>query len=66
MQHLKTLVLISVLLFVVFFVNVLLGAFGGTLFLSDAGEAVVLFAATIAFVAAMLAAETKTKSNSTL
>jgi|SaaInl3SG_22_DNA_1037383.scaffolds.fasta_scaffold236246_1 hypothetical protein len=57
MTSLKSLVVISAALFVVFFFNVLLGAFAGNAFLSDVGEALVLFAATLVFVAAMLAAE---------
>lgn len=57
MTSLKSLVVISAALFVVFFINVLLGAFAGNNFLSDVGEALVLFAATLVFVAAMLAAE---------
>jgi len=66
MTNLRNLVVFSALLFVVFFANILLGAFSTGAFLSDVGEAVVLFAATIVFVAAMLAAETKAKTNSTL
>jgi len=66
MSNLKSMVATSAVLFVVFFGNVLLGAFAGNAFLSDAGEAVLLFAATIVFVAAMLAAEKKAKPNSNL
>lgn len=61
MTSLKTSVVISALLFVVFFANVLLGAFAQANFLSDVGEALLLFAAALVFVAAMLAAETKAK-----
>ena len=62
MTSLKTLIGIAAVLFVVFFINVLLGAFAGANFLQDAGEALLLFAACIVFVAAMLAAETQAKS----
>lgn len=57
MRSMKKLVGIAAALFGVFFINVLLGAFGGNYFLSDVGEAAVLFTATCVFVAAMLAAE---------
>lgn len=53
----------SAALFVVFFVNVLLGAFEGTTFLSDVGEALVLFVAVLFFVGAILAAETSADTN---
>lgn len=49
--------LAAVSVFAVFFANVALGAFGGGGFLSDVGEMLVLFAASILFVAAILKKE---------
>lgn len=46
-----------VAVFAVFFANVALGAFGGGGFLSDVGEMLVLFAASVLFVAAILKRE---------
>lgn len=51
----------SAVVFAVFFANVVLGAFAGTAFLSDVGEMLVLFAATILFVAAILKREADRK-----
>ena len=53
---------IAAVLFCVFVTNVALGAFGGTQFLNDIQEALMLFTAAIAFVAAILRAEAKKKS----
>lgn len=47
----------SILVFIVYFTNVALGAFAGTAFLGDVGEMSVLFAATILFVVAILKRE---------
>ncbi|WP_027256518.1 MULTISPECIES: hypothetical protein [Leisingera] len=52
----------AVAVFAVFFTNVALGAFGGGSFLSDVGEMVVLFAASILFVAAILKREADQKN----
>ena len=49
-------------LFGVFVTNIGLGAFGGTQFLDDVQEMLMLFTATIAFVAAILRAEAKKKN----
>lgn len=54
--------LLSAVLFGVYVTNVGVGAFGGTQYLNDVQEALMLFAATIAFVAAILRAEAKKKS----
>ncbi|WP_170337152.1 hypothetical protein [Ruegeria arenilitoris] len=48
--------------FAVFFANVALGAFGGGAFLGDVGEMLVLFAASILFVAAILKREADHKN----
>ena len=48
-------------LFAVFLVNVVLGAFGGANFFGDVGEMLVLFAASVAFVAAILRREAAQK-----
>lgn len=61
MTSTKLLVVISALLFIVFFFNVLLGAFAQANFLSDVGEALMLFITVLVFVAAMLASEKKAK-----
>lgn len=47
----------SLIVFVVYFSNVALGAFGGTVFLGDVGEMLVLLTASIIFVAAILKKE---------
>lgn len=49
--------LAAVAVFAVFFANVAMGAFGGGGFLGDVGEMLVLFAASILFVAAILKSE---------
>ena len=53
----------SVLVFVVYFTNVALGAFAGSAFLGDVGEMLVLFAAVILFVVAILKKEADRKDN---
>lgn len=40
----------SLIVFVIYFANVAMGAFGGQTFLGDVGEMLVLFAASILFV----------------
>lgn len=52
----------SAIVFVVFFANVALGAFAGAAVLSDIGEMLVLFAASILFVAAILKKEADQKN----
>lgn len=47
----------SIIVFVIYFTNVALGAFAGSAFLGDVGEMVVLFAASILFVIAILKIE---------
>ena len=47
----------SLIVFVVYFTNVALGAFAGSAFLGDVGEMLVLFAASILFVVAILIKE---------
>ena len=47
----------SVIVFIVYFANVAVGAFTGTVFFGDVGEMLVLFAATILFVVAILKKE---------
>lgn len=54
----------AVAVFAVFFANVALGAFGGGGFLSDVGEMLVLFAASVLFVAAILKREADHKKKS--
>lgn len=49
--------ILAALLFLVFFVNVLLGSLGSTTYLGDVGEMITLFAASAAFVAAILKRE---------
>ena len=53
----------SVVVFVVYFTNVALGAFAGNAFLGDVGEMLVLFAAVILFVVAILKKESDRKDN---
>ncbi len=48
--------------FIVFFANVALGAFGGGAFLGDVGEMLVLFAASILFGVAILKHEADNKN----
>jgi len=47
----------AILVFIVYFANVALGAFAGSAFLGDVGEMLVLFAASILFVVAILKRE---------
>jgi hypothetical protein len=54
---------VSAILFSVFFGNVLLGAFTGAPILDDIGEWLVLFAASIAFVVAILRREAAEKKS---
>lgn len=53
---------LSALLFAVFIANVLMGAFTAQPFLGDIGEMLVMFAASIAFVAAILKREADRKA----
>lgn len=56
--------IISVILFVIFAGNVAIGSMGGGIILGDVGEMLVLFAASIFFVAAILKKEaTRDKNN---
>lgn len=52
----------AVAVFAVFFANVALGAFGNGGFLNDVGEMLVLFAASVLFVAAILKREADQKN----
>lgn len=52
----------SILVFVIYFSNVALGAFAGSAFLGDVGEMLVLFAASILFVVAILKSEADRKN----
>ncbi|MDI3336591.1 hypothetical protein QKW60_09245 [Defluviimonas aestuarii] len=52
----------SLVMFVVFTANVTLGAATGNAFLSDVGEMLVLFAASVLFVAAILKREAAQKA----
>ena len=54
--------LLSLIVFAVFFSNVALGAFADVAFLNDVGEMLVLFAATILFVVAILQKEAARKN----
>lgn len=47
----------SIIVFVIYFANVALGAFANSAFLGDVGEMLVLFAASILFVVAILKKE---------
>lgn len=51
----------SIIVFVIYFTNVALGAFAGSAFLGDVGEMLVLFAASILFVVAILKKEADRK-----
>jgi Mn2+/Fe2+ NRAMP family transporter len=51
----------SIVVFVVYFSNVALGAFAGNAFLGDVGEMLVLFVAVILFVVAILQKEAERK-----
>ncbi len=53
---------LSAAMFTVFALNVVLGSMSGTVFLSDVGEALVLFAASAVFVAAILIKEATRKN----
>lgn len=55
--------LIAGVLFTAFLANVLFGAFTGTTLLSDVNEMLLLFAASIAFVAAILQREAQAKNS---
>ena len=55
--------LLAAVLFSVFIANVVMGATGGTQFLGDVGEMILLFAASIAFVAAIIRAEAAAKKD---
>lgn len=52
----------SIVVFIIYFANVALGAFAGSAFLGDVGEMLVLFAASILFVVAILKKEADRKS----
>lgn len=52
----------SIAVFVIYFSNVALGAFTGSVFLGDVGEMLVLFVASILFVVAILKREADKKS----
>jgi len=52
----------SLIVFVVYFANVALGASSGNAFLGDVGEMLVLFAASILFVVAILQKEADRKN----
>ena len=52
----------SAIVFVVYFANVAMGAFASAAFLSDVGEMLVLFAASILFVVAILQKEADRKN----
>ncbi|MGB0843551.1 MAG: hypothetical protein ACPGVN_02280 [Alphaproteobacteria bacterium] len=51
----------SVVVFVIYFTNVALGAFAGAAFLGDVGEMLVLFLASLLFVVGILKKETARK-----
>ncbi|MEP2782871.1 MAG: hypothetical protein ABJO67_04710 [Pseudoruegeria sp.] len=53
----------SVAVFLIYFINVALGAFSGNAFLGDVGEMLVLFAASILFVVAILQKEADRNNN---
>jgi uncharacterized membrane protein HdeD (DUF308 family) len=57
MKILQTSLVLTALFFGVFFFNVVLGAFFKTSFLSDVGEALLLFVSVILFVVAILVSE---------
>ncbi|MEQ6250290.1 hypothetical protein ABMC89_15450 [Sulfitobacter sp. HNIBRBA3233] len=52
----------SIIVFVIYFSNVALGAFAGAAFLGDVGEMLVLLAASILFVVAILKKEADRKN----
>lgn len=51
----------SIVVFVIYFANVALGAFAGIVFFGDVGEMLVLFGAVILFVVAILQKEADRK-----
>ena len=53
----------AAVLFLVFLLNVVIGSVGSNPFLSDVGEMLVLFAASLAFVAAILKREAAKKQS---
>ena len=53
--------LLTIGLFLIFVTNVVLGAFGGPQFLTDVGEMITLFSASIAFVVVILQREAEEK-----
>lgn len=55
--------LASIAVFAIYFSNVALGAFTGSVFLGDVGEMLVLFTASILFVIAILKEEADDKEN---
>ena len=55
--------LVAGILFVIFAANVAMGAASNSAFVGDVGEALILFAATLAFTAAILRAEKKNKND---
>ena len=54
----------SIAVFAIYFANVALGAFAGSAVLGDVGEMLVLFVASILFVAAILKKEADRKNES--
>ncbi len=52
----------SIIVFVVYFANVVLGALANNAFLGDVGEMLVLFVATVLFVVAILQKEAARKN----
>lgn len=54
--------IIAVVIFVIYIANVVLGATGGSAFVGDVGEMLLLFAASIAFVIAVLKREAAEKA----
>ena len=60
----NALVLVTCLIFLAYLANVVAGAYGGGVFLSDVGEMLTLFAACVCFVVAMLAHERSASSTS--
>jgi hypothetical protein len=55
--------IISFIVFAVFFLNVALGAFADSAFLGDVGEMLVLFCASVLFVVAILKKEADQSKN---
>ncbi len=48
---------VAIVLFVLFFINIIIGRFTGVLIIGDVGEALMLFAVAIAFTIGILIAE---------